>query len=86
MRIAGSQKLETSSALVCASAGLPPRTFSPTSTAVTRRPLRPDQLHGPRPAFPLGAHLNSYNRNGWFIGGGIKNNLNFSASARPAGS
>jgi outer membrane immunogenic protein len=25
---------------------------------------------------PVGAHTNSFNRNGWFIGGGVENNLN----------
>jgi len=25
---------------------------------------------------PAGVHLNGYNRNGWFIGGGVENNLN----------
>jgi outer membrane immunogenic protein len=26
--------------------------------------------------FPAGIHLNSYNRNGWFVGGGVENSLN----------
>jgi outer membrane immunogenic protein len=25
---------------------------------------------------PVGAHTNSFNRNGWFVGGGVENNLN----------
>jgi outer membrane immunogenic protein len=25
---------------------------------------------------PAGVHLNGYNRNGWFVGGGVENNLN----------
>ena len=30
-----------------------------------------------------GAHLNSFNRNGWFIGGGVENSLNFFGIASP---
>jgi outer membrane immunogenic protein len=32
---------------------------------------------------PVGAHLNSYNRNGWFIGGGVENSLNFFGISSP---
>jgi outer membrane immunogenic protein len=32
---------------------------------------------------PVGAHLNSYNRNGWFIGGGVENSLNFFGITAP---
>ena len=62
--------------LVFASAGWSRRTSSPTSTAVipaltSARPTSPT-LAG----VPTGTHLGSYNRNGWFIGGGVENNLN----------
>ena len=32
---------------------------------------------------PVGAHTNSFNRNGWFIGGGVENNLNFFGISSP---
>jgi outer membrane immunogenic protein len=32
---------------------------------------------------PVGAHTNSYNRNGWFIGGGVENNLNIFGISAP---
>jgi outer membrane immunogenic protein len=30
-----------------------------------------------------GSHLNSYNRNGWFVGGGVENNLNIFGISSP---
>jgi outer membrane immunogenic protein len=32
---------------------------------------------------PAGAHLASYNRNGWFVGGGVENSLNIFGFAAP---
>ena len=32
---------------------------------------------------PSGAHTNSFNRNGWFIGGGVENNLNIFGVTAP---
>src|SRR5262249_38732255 len=32
---------------------------------------------------PVGAHTNSFNRNGWFIGGGVENSLNIFGIAAP---
>ena len=32
---------------------------------------------------PVGAHTNSYNRNGWFVGGGVENNLNIFGITAP---
>jgi len=32
---------------------------------------------------PAGAHTNSFNRNGWFIGGGVENNLNIFGITAP---
>jgi outer membrane immunogenic protein len=32
---------------------------------------------------PVGAHTNSFNRNGWFIGGGVENNLNIFGVTAP---
>jgi outer membrane immunogenic protein len=32
---------------------------------------------------PVGDHTNSFNRNGWFIGGGVENNLNIFGIAAP---
>ncbi|MGY4295584.1 outer membrane immunogenic protein [Bradyrhizobium sp. i1.4.4] len=32
---------------------------------------------------PAGAHLNSYNRNGWFVGGGVENSLNIFGISSP---
>jgi outer membrane immunogenic protein len=32
---------------------------------------------------PAGAHLGSYNRNGWFVGGGVENNLNIFGISSP---
>ena len=32
---------------------------------------------------PVGAHTNSFNRNGWFIGGGVENNLNIFGITAP---
>ncbi|WP_298243502.1 outer membrane protein [uncultured Bradyrhizobium sp.] len=32
---------------------------------------------------PAGIHLNSYNRNGWFIGGGVENSLNIFGLTSP---
>jgi outer membrane immunogenic protein len=32
---------------------------------------------------PVGVHTNSYNRNGWFIGGGVENNLNIFGISSP---
>jgi outer membrane immunogenic protein len=32
---------------------------------------------------PVGAHTNSFNRNGWFVGGGVENNLNIFGIAAP---
>ena len=32
---------------------------------------------------PAGIHLNSYNRNGWFVGGGVENNLNIFGITAP---
>ena len=32
---------------------------------------------------PAGIHLNSYNRNGWFIGGGVENSLNIFGITSP---
>ena len=33
--------------------------------------------------FPAGIHTNSFNRNGWFIGGGVENNLNIFGITAP---
>jgi outer membrane immunogenic protein len=32
---------------------------------------------------PTGVHTNSYNRNGWFVGGGVENNLNIFGITSP---
>ncbi|MDH2343017.1 outer membrane beta-barrel protein [Bradyrhizobium sp. SSUT18] len=32
---------------------------------------------------PAGVHLNSYNRNGWFVGGGVENSLNIFGISSP---
>jgi outer membrane immunogenic protein len=32
---------------------------------------------------PQGIHLNSYNRNGWFVGGGVENSLSFFGISSP---
>jgi outer membrane immunogenic protein len=32
---------------------------------------------------PAGVHLNGYNRNGWFVGGGVENNLNIFGISSP---
>jgi outer membrane immunogenic protein len=32
---------------------------------------------------PVGTHLNSVNRNGWFVGGGVENNLNIFGITAP---
>jgi outer membrane immunogenic protein len=32
---------------------------------------------------PVGTHTNSYNRNGWFVGGGVENNLNIFGITAP---
>jgi outer membrane immunogenic protein len=32
---------------------------------------------------PAGVHLNGYNRNGWFVGGGVENNLNIFGISAP---
>ncbi|MFT4116480.1 outer membrane protein [Bradyrhizobium sp.] len=32
---------------------------------------------------PAGIHLNGYNRNGWFVGGGVENSLNFFGITSP---
>jgi outer membrane immunogenic protein len=32
---------------------------------------------------PVGAHTNSFNRNGWFVGGGVENNLNIFGISAP---
>ena len=32
---------------------------------------------------PAGAHTDSFNRNGWFIGGGVENNLNIFGITAP---
>jgi outer membrane immunogenic protein len=32
---------------------------------------------------PAGAHTNSFNRNGWFVGGGVENNLNIFGITAP---
>jgi len=32
---------------------------------------------------PVGVHTNSYNRNGWFVGGGVENNLNIFGISAP---
>jgi outer membrane immunogenic protein len=32
---------------------------------------------------PAGIHLNGYNRNGWFVGGGVENSLNFFGVTAP---
>jgi len=32
---------------------------------------------------PVGAHLGSYNRNGWFVGGGVENSLNIFGITSP---
>ena len=33
--------------------------------------------------FPVGAHTNSFNLNGWFVGGGVENNLNIFGISAP---
>jgi len=33
--------------------------------------------------FPAGIHTNSFNRNGWFVGGGVENNLNIFGITAP---
>ena len=40
-------------------------------------------LSAPSPACPSGDHTNSFNRNGWFIGGGVENNLNIFGITAP---
>ena len=40
----------------------------------------------PSPAPRSGLHTDSFNTQGWFIGGGVENNLSFFGSTRPAGS
>jgi outer membrane immunogenic protein len=35
---------------------------------------------------PIAAHTNSFNRNGWFVGGGVENNLNIFGITSPVGS
>ena len=35
------------------------------------------------PALPVGDHTNSFNRNGWFVGGGVENNLNIFGISAP---
>ena len=32
---------------------------------------------------PVGAHTDSFNRNGWFVGGGVENNLNIFGITAP---
>ncbi|MCP3389906.1 porin family protein [Bradyrhizobium sp. CCGB12] len=32
---------------------------------------------------PVGGHINSYNRNGWFVGGGVENSLNIFGITSP---
>jgi outer membrane immunogenic protein len=32
---------------------------------------------------PAGVHTNSFNRNGWFVGGGVENNLNIFGITAP---
>jgi outer membrane immunogenic protein len=33
--------------------------------------------------FPVGGHINSFNRDGWFVGGGVENNLNIFGITAP---
>ena len=35
------------------------------------------------PALPCGAHTDGFNRDGWFVGGGVENNLNIFGIAAP---
>jgi len=32
---------------------------------------------------PVGVHTDSFNRNGWFVGGGVENSLNFFGISSP---
>jgi outer membrane immunogenic protein len=41
------------------------------------------EFFGTDTGLPVGVHLNSYNRNGWFIGGGVENSLNIFGFAAP---
>jgi outer membrane immunogenic protein len=36
-----------------------------------------------RSGLPTGTHTNSFNRNGWFVGGGVENSLNIFGIAAP---
>ena len=40
-------------------------------------------FYGTFSGLPVGAHINSFNRNGWFIGGGVENNLNIFGITAP---
>ena len=40
-------------------------------------------LVGSLSGLPVGAHTNSFNQNGWFIGGGVENNLNIFGITAP---
>ena len=40
-------------------------------------------LYGTTSGLAVGDHTNSFNRNGWFIGGGVENNLNIFGIAAP---
>src|SRR3984893_17016695 len=40
-------------------------------------------LLGTFSGLPVGAHTNSFNRNGWFVGGGVENSLNIFGIAAP---
>ncbi len=40
-------------------------------------------LLGTFSGLPVGAHTNSFNRNGWFVGGGVENNLNIFGISAP---
>ena len=42
-----------------------------------------ETLLGTISGLPAGAHTNSFNRNGWFIGGGVENSLNFFGITSP---
>jgi outer membrane immunogenic protein len=40
-------------------------------------------LYGSFSGLPVGEHTNSFNRNGWFVGGGVENNLNIFGITAP---
>ena len=82
LNVTANQKLEDAWPLVCASAGW----LLQRSLLRQRRLLR---RHFGSANFmtlagvPAGTHLSGYNRNGWFVGGGVENSLNIFGIASP---